>query len=281
MAEDQPNQESPLPERFILAETLGKGASGIVRRAFDRKRGEWVALKTLRTVHGDAIYRLKSEFRAASDLDHPNLVPLYELFQADGQCFFTMKLVEGEPITRFVRSAATSSATFPCDLERVRVALAQVVAAVDALHRFGWVHRDLKPAHILVDQQGHVTVIDLGCMQAIESDGLVGSSEDDAPGTLPYAGPEQIAGARALPASDWYSVGAVLYEALTGQPPLPQVFPGSAREGVAPSASTSERDRSGDPGRSLSALLGPPRSRARTKTERVGALRSPGPFRQA
>jgi hypothetical protein len=209
-----------LANRFIVERCLGEGGMGVVFEALDEERGERVALKTLGRFDGASVYNLKREFRSLAGIAHPNLVRLHELFE-DGVWFFTMECVEGESFYAYVR---------PADAFReheLRGALVGLVRGVCAIHRAGKIHRDLKPGNVLVDRAGHVTILDFGLAQAQTGDAE--RSTELVAGTPAYMAPEQLAEGGACPASDWYAVGVMLYEALTGRLP----FSGSTHEVLA------------------------------------------------
>lgn len=190
--------------RFHVVECLGHGAFGYVYSVFDQQRGQLVALKTLRLQSADSAHALKREFRALSSLIHPNLVRLHELF-VDGQsAFFTMDLIKGVPFNQ-------------CDKRRLPELLVQLVSAVQTLHDAGMLHRDIKPGNVLVEPEGRVVVLDFGLIHN-EAEG----NEEDMGvlvGTPRYMPPETLKGYTATAASDWYSVGVMLYETLVGELP--------------------------------------------------------------
>jgi hypothetical protein len=248
---------SPLPfsekHRFQLRAKLGEGGMGVVYEATDRQLQTRVAVKTLRTLSGDALLRLKNEFRALQDLHHENLVTLGELFEERGLWFFTMELVEGESLLEYVRpgdaavtmpstvearerertldvwhaETSPAPATVPppetpdpatFDEPRLRQSLVQIARGLSVLHAAGKVHRDIKPSNILCTAEGRVVILDFGL---IASEG----GADDARqrrlvGTASYMAPEQARALPVGPSADWYAVGAVLYEALTGRVPF-------------------------------------------------------------
>jgi tetratricopeptide (TPR) repeat protein len=200
--------------RFELRGVLGKGGAGIVFRAFDRQLGREVALKWLRQASGRDLFRFKREFRALADIVHPNLVALHELTSSDGAWYFTMELVEGVSFLAWAR----------LDEARLRGALAQLVDALLALHRAGKLHRDLKPSNVLVTATGRVALLDFGLVETPHE--RVTGAERIAVGTPAYMSPEQAADQPLGEASDWYSLGAMLYEALAARRP----FEGTASE---------------------------------------------------
>jgi hypothetical protein len=213
---------------------LGRGGMGVVYRAFDRRRQQVVALKTMRRGSPEALYRFKKEFRTRADLTHPNLVNLYELVAEDRQWFFTMELVEGVTFLRHVRHGPDLPAVEPSPrpledataVQRLRAALRQLTSAIATLHAAGKLHRDLKPGNVLVTRPGRVVVLDFGLATEAHQEDSADSTDGYLVGTVAYMAPEQAAGRRASPASDWYSVGVILYEALTGRRP----FEGAAYE---------------------------------------------------
>jgi tetratricopeptide (TPR) repeat protein/tRNA A-37 threonylcarbamoyl transferase component Bud32 len=210
--------------RFEVRGTLGAGGAGVVYRAFDRQLKREVALKLLRQASGRDLYRFKKEFRALADIVHPNLVTLYELHAAEGDWYFTMELVEGMSFIDWVRPAQISGPSrtradilaTPVHEVRLRGALVQLVDALIALHKAGKLHRDLKPSNVLVTPQGRVALLDFGLVANLAED----NPEKLAVGTPVYMSPEQASDQPLTEASDWYSVGAMLYEALTGRRPF-------------------------------------------------------------
>jgi eukaryotic-like serine/threonine-protein kinase len=192
---------------------LGSGSFGDVYAVVDR-HGRRRALKLLRRLDSETLYRFKREFRSAVGLRHPNLVRLYELEDDGGRWFFTMELIEGEELLDHVQRSP----------EALREAFGQLAAGVSALHAAGRLHRDLKPSNVLVEAGGRVVVVDFGLSLAPAD-----SHATVAAGTPGYMAPEQCAGGELSEAADWYAVGVMLYEALSGQLP----FEGSALEVIA------------------------------------------------
>ncbi len=217
--------------RFEISRRLGDGGMGIVYEAFDAERREKVALKTLQHLEPAGIYQLKSEFRVLADVSHPNLVRLHELFADDQTWFFTMDLVDGVQFDAWVaelRRRPPSNLSELCDspwLEALRAALAQLVEAVAALHAFGKLHRDLKPSNVMLTHGGQVVVLDFGLTVAPAAEGpLDGELEGAFSGTPAYMAPEQVLGLKVSPASDWYALGVMLFQALTGSLPFQGSF---------------------------------------------------------
>jgi predicted Ser/Thr protein kinase len=199
--------------RYSVRRRIGQGGMGIVYEVDDRERGQVVALKTLRRWSGDDIYRLKREFRSLADVAHPNLVSLYDLVIDGDDCFFTMELITGTTFVEFVRSGSTAADR----AARARQAVSQLIEGVLELHRCGIRHRDIKPSNVLVTGTGRVVLLDFGLATAVlQRDVIAG----ELAGTPAYLSPEQLVDAQVSNASDWYSVGATLYHALTGRPPF-------------------------------------------------------------
>jgi serine/threonine protein kinase len=238
--------------RFRVIRRIGAGGMGVVYEAEDRERGQLVALKTLRTADSHTLYRLKREFRALADLHHPNLVSLYELV-VDEECFFTMELLHGTDFLGHVGTpsleppvhaptlpashasldkaptAPTIQAPYsflPFDGARLRRVLPQLIEGLTALHAAGKIHRDVKPSNVIVTSDGRAVLVDFGLVS--QTDPLTPQSLDGhIVGTVSYMAPEQCRGElRLQPAADFYAVGVMLYEALTGRLP----FDGSAMQ---------------------------------------------------
>jgi serine/threonine protein kinase/tetratricopeptide (TPR) repeat protein len=235
-------------ERFVVQRRLGEGGMGVVYEALDRELNIRVALKTLRRVDAQALYLLKREFRSLQDLEHPNLVSLGELIEASGEWFFTMELVEGVDFLQYVRPGARPApsdaitlraeppqpppaAAVPTiadvdtlpgprgfDEDALRRATGQLALGLAALHRAGKIHRDIKPSNIRVTAEGRVVLLDFGLIAESSTDHE--ASDAAIVGTAAYMAPEQAASKALGPETDWYSVGIVLYEALTGRLPF-------------------------------------------------------------
>ncbi len=245
-----PNLTGALASRFEIRSRLGAGGMGVVYEALDRERGGHVALKTLVRTGPTEVHQLKREFRALADIVHPNLVELHELISSpDGDPFFTMELVDGVDFMRYVRSALRPDDLTPLvsrvrladseaveglaepdpsmpvpsgilDIGRLRHSLGQLARGLGALHHAGKIHRDLKPSNVLVRHDGRLVILDFGLMRnrrgSFDDDDLTTSML----GTPAYMSPEHAAGGELGPSSDWYSVGVMLYEALTGAQPF-------------------------------------------------------------
>ncbi|MGE0608629.1 MAG: serine/threonine-protein kinase [Pirellulales bacterium] len=203
--------------QYELLEEIGRGGMGVVYRARQTSLDRIVALKMILASHlasPDQIRRFQAEARAAAGLSHPNIVRVFEVGECNGQHYFTMDYVGGTNLAARLAKGILDEA------EAVR-ALIDVARAVDHLHLHGVVHRDLKPSNILLDDDGRPYVTDFGLAKMFVGDhhntatGLVA-------GTPSYMSPEQARGNNQAigPASDVYSLGAILYEMLTRRPPF-------------------------------------------------------------
>jgi tetratricopeptide (TPR) repeat protein len=193
---------------------------GEVFEAYDRARNEIVALKTLSRADGATLARFKREFRALQSIAHPNLVSLRELVRDGDRWFFTMELVEGRHFIEHVRGRAHTSggaATARFDESKLRGALGQLAGALRTLHHAGLVHRDVKSSNVMITGDGRVVLLDFGLIT--EADPTRQSTDGRPVGTVEYMAPEQASGAKVSEATDWYSMGVLLYEALTGRVP--------------------------------------------------------------
>lgn len=263
--------------RYVILRRLGAGGMGVVYEALDTERQDRIALKALPQVEPDALSRFKYEFRHLADVTHPNLASLYELFSDGDQWFITMELVHGLDFCEYVRAGPYAShpqSSAPADasdsmptmdlarrwtegsaegsgppaaakvalssesLERLRPALRQLVEAVAALHAAGKLHCDIKPSNVLVTPEGRVVLLDFGL--ATDFAQPQGSDRDRIRGTASYMSPEQAEGRPLTPASDWYAVGTMLFEALAERvpfsgPALERLRAKRAQDGPAPS----------------------------------------------
>jgi serine/threonine protein kinase/tetratricopeptide (TPR) repeat protein len=201
--------------RFEITREIGRGGTGCVFEAWDPARGEKVAVKLLLGLHSSAFYRFKREFRGLAEVSHPNLVKLHELFYDEGRMFFSMELLEGRDFVAALRSDPK------IDYARLRDALRQLVQGVNALHAAGKLHRDIKPPNIMITSAGRVVLLDFGLIrERDERDDTTRAVPGALLGTPAYMSPEQVSGFDLGPASDWYAVGLVLFEAATGRRPF-------------------------------------------------------------
>jgi tRNA A-37 threonylcarbamoyl transferase component Bud32 len=235
-----PEAAFPKNPRFRFDRMIGQGGMGLVFVAEDTDTADLVALKCVTVPGPDAVERLKREFRSLAGVRHPNLVSLYELFSDGEDLFFTMEYIDGVDFLAWttLRAAAAGAQTWSLDSvespvpdtgdlaphtevgfdeARLRDGLAQLAAAVDALHEVGLVHCDLKPRNVLVSR-GRVVLLDFGIARAAR--GAPRDRTDRLEGTVDYMAPEQMTSGSASPASDWFSLGVMLYEALVGRRPF-------------------------------------------------------------
>ena len=200
---------------YELLEEIARGGMGVVFRARDTKLNRIVALKMILTGHLASekdVRRFYQEAEAAANLDHPGIVPIYEIGQHVGQHFFSMKLLEGGAL-------ASQLDTLRSDTRGVVALVAKIARAVHYAHQRGILHRDLKPANILLDDDQQPVVTDLGLAKDVGSQSDL-TRTGAVVGTPSYMSPEQASGEKDITtATDIYSLGAILYEALTGRPP--------------------------------------------------------------
>ncbi|MET7276965.1 serine/threonine-protein kinase [Kribbella sp. NPDC005582] len=203
-----------LAGRYRLLTLLGRGGAGEVWQAEDLVLKRQVAVKLLRSLDGDpmdAVARFEAEAQAAARLMHPNVVATYDVGSAGDRVFLVMELVSGPDLAQLMRTAGLPSAKLVADIA------VQGARALDAAHAAGIVHRDVKPGNLLLAPDGTLKMTDFGIAKRAgnETTGL-----GVLLGTASYVSPEQVRGGAATPASDWYSLGCVLYELLAGTPPF-------------------------------------------------------------
>jgi eukaryotic-like serine/threonine-protein kinase len=196
-----------------IHEEIGRGNSAAVYRAHDLETGEEIALKWLVDVR-DA-QQLKREFRIARSLSHRHLVRLHELHRSDRGTFFTMDLVRGPGLLERCRAAGPHGSA--AHLEIVRALFGELADGLAYLHAAAVVHRDIKPGNVLVGHDDHVVLVDFGLAQPVD---VAAPWVDTVSGTLAYLAPERFGGQPASPASDWFSFGVLLFEALAGELPF-------------------------------------------------------------
>ncbi len=194
---------------YRIESMIGRGGMGVVYRAFDVSLERPVALKLIAPELADD-ERFRARFlrepKLAAALDHPNVIPIYEAGEREGQLYLAMRYVEGHDLR----------AALPLAPARALDVLRQIAEALDAAHRRDLVHRDVKPANILIDGDGHAYLTDFGVSKRASGD----TTEAGVVGTLDYLAPEQIRGEPVDGSSDEYALACVLYECLAGAPPF-------------------------------------------------------------
>jgi TolB-like protein/predicted Ser/Thr protein kinase/predicted Zn-dependent protease len=202
---------------YELLEVIGRGGQGVVYRARQKSLNRTVALKVIGLGHWATeahLKRFRREAEAAASLDHSGIVPIYEVGERDGSCYFSMRLVEGGQLDEVVKRK-------PMPIRRAVELMAKVACTVHYAHEHGILHRDIKPGNILLDGKGEPHLTDFGLARLVETESTV-TRTMEVLGTPSYMAPEQALGnnARVSSATDVYGLGAVLYQLLTGHPPF-------------------------------------------------------------
>lgn len=205
---------------YRIEEQIGRGGMGVVYRATQLALDRPVAIKLISSDRSDdPVFqeRFKRESRLAAAIEHPNVVPVFEAGEDDGLLFIAMRYVDGIDLGCYLRQAGT------LPLEITARLITQLASALDAAHALGLVHRDVKPANVLLtaDAEPHAYLTDFGVAKSVESQ--TGITRGDAlVGTIDYMAPENIRGEPADHRADIYSLTALLYHCLTGEPPYPR-----------------------------------------------------------
>ena len=202
---------------YELLEEIGRGGQGVVFRARQKSLNRTVALKVISLGQWASkahLKRFRLEAEAAARLEHPGIVPIHEVGERDGSCYFSMKFVEGGQLDEVARRE-------PMPIRRAVELIAKVARTVHYAHEHGILHRDIKPGNILLDAKGEPHLTDFGLARLVESESSV-THTLDVLGTPSYMAPEQAVGNNAAVSSvtDVYGIGAVLYQLLTGHPPF-------------------------------------------------------------
>ncbi|HEX6026552.1 MAG TPA: serine/threonine-protein kinase, partial [Solirubrobacter sp.] len=201
---------------YRIETLVGRGGMGVVYRAVQLDLERVVAVKVIAPElldDDDVRARFLTEARAAARVDHPNVIPVHAAGEEDGIAYITMRYVAGDDLRSLVRYGG------PFDPARAAAIIAQAAAALDAIHRAGFVHRDVKPANLLVDREGHVYLTDFGLAKTVFTRSG-GTRTGQWVGTLDYVSPEQIRGGKIDARADVYALGGVLHFALTGRVPF-------------------------------------------------------------
>lgn len=210
-----PSFEGPVGDRYEIGEPLGKGGMSEVFSATDLRLGRPVAIKFLREDIEDpsARARIEAEAKSAAKLSHPNIVNVYDAGEHGQRPYVVMELADARSLADVIREEG------PLPADRARSIATQVLAALGAAHAQGIVHRDVKPANILVAEDGGVKLADFGIAKSFSEVAAGLTMAGQVMGTPTYLSPEQAAGQSATPRSDLYALGVVLFETLTGRPP--------------------------------------------------------------
>src|SRR6266704_2194169 len=207
-----------LGDRYQLQDPIGRGGMATIYRARDLRMDRTVAVKVLREVYSTDpkfVRRFQVEAKAASALQHPNIVQVYDYGQTDGNYFIVMELVEGTDLRRYLRSRGVLA------VDRAIIIAHDVALGLGAAHRRGIVHRDVKPQNVLVGRDGSIKLTDFGIASVykdINAERL--TTTGMTLGTVQYYAPEQAQGEIVSPAADVYALGIVMYEMLTGRTPF-------------------------------------------------------------
>ncbi len=226
LADREQPEDGPTRVRYFgdyeIIHEVARGGMGVVFRARQVSLNRTVALKMIlagQLANDTEVKRFYTEAEAAANLDHPGIVPIFEVGQHEGQHYFSMGFVEGQSLSQRLAEG-------PLPAREAAELIRRVSEAIEYAHQRGVIHRDLKPANILLDPDGNPRVTDFGLAKKIQGDsGLTGSGQ--IMGTPSYMPPEQASGQRGEvgPAADVYALGATLYALVTGRPPFQAATP--------------------------------------------------------
>src|SRR5947208_11330757 len=202
---------------YELLEEIGRGGQGVVYRAHQKSLNRTVALKVIGLGHWATeahLKRFRREAEAAASLEHPSIVPIHEVGEREGTCYFSMGFIEGDQLNEMVRRESMP-------VRRAAELIAKVARTVHYAHEHHILHRDIKPGNILLDRQGEPHLTDFGLARLVETESTI-TRTIEVLGTPSYMAPEQAVGNNAAitRATDVYGLGAVLYQLLTGHPPF-------------------------------------------------------------
>src|SRR6266853_2839065 len=202
---------------YELLEEIGRGGQGVVYRAHQKSLNRTGALKLIGLGHWATeahLKRFRREAEAAASLEHPGIVPIHEVGEREGTCYFSMGFIEGDQLDEVVRRE-------PMPVRRAAELIAKVARTVHYAHEHNILHRDIKPGNILLDRQGEPHLTDFGLARLLETESTVTRTRE-VMGTPSYMAPEQAAGetTKVSSATYVYGLGAVLYQLLTGHPPF-------------------------------------------------------------
>jgi serine/threonine-protein kinase len=217
------NVASALEARYQILKELGRGGMGIVFQAHDKQLHEQVAIKILSPIlstNSDALERLKREVSAARRVTHPNVIRIHDISEMNGLHFVSMEYFHGQSLKEYIKQQGSLSPNQAWQIA------SQICDGLDAAHRGGIIHRDLKSQNIIINAQGQLKIIDFGLAHTAHMEGMTATGL--IMGTPEYMAPEQVAGKRVDERADIYSLGIILYELFTGRVP----FKGDSAIGV-------------------------------------------------
>jgi TolB-like protein/Tfp pilus assembly protein PilF/predicted Ser/Thr protein kinase len=219
--ENNGDRTAELPEElgdYQLLEEIGRGGQGMVYRARQKSLNRIVAVKVIglgRWATDAHIKRFRLEAEAAASLDHPYIVPIHEIGESDGSCYFSMQLVKGQRLDEVIKREPVSN-------RHTAELIIKLARTIFYAHKRGILHRDIKPGNILIDTDGEPHLTDFGLARLVERESTVTGTMVEALGTPSYMAPEQATGdvVQLTDATDVYGLGAVFYHLLTGKPPF-------------------------------------------------------------